>query len=162
MPLAINLCHLETLDLELKVELPVKELDLDLRDEIIRAEKPLQYDVKVQKLENALLLQGRLRLILRCQCVRCLKPFDSPLELKEWARHVPLSGEEMAPVVNDCVDLTPYLREDILLEFPQHPLCAANCGGLSKTENGEAKKASDAHANQEDASAWAELDKLKL
>lgn len=162
MPLTINLRHLEAHSLEPKGELSAKELDLDLRDEIIRAEKPLYYDLEVQKIENALLVQGRLRLTLQCQCVRCLKRFDCLLELREWTLHVPLEGEEKAAIVNDCIDLTPYLREDILLEFPQHPVCGANCGGLSKTYNGKPKKTSGAHPVKPETSDWAELDKLKL
>jgi uncharacterized protein len=162
MPLLINLRHLELHNLELKGELSVAELDLDLRDEIIRAEKPLRYELEVQKLENALLLQGRLRLTLRCECVRCLKPFECPLELNSWTRHLPLEGEERAPVTNDCVDLTPYVREDILLEIPQNPLCEAECCGLPKSESGKAKKTSGARQTRPQASAWADLDKLKL
>jgi uncharacterized protein len=162
MSLNVNLRHIEDNTVHLRGELPAEKLDLDLRDEIIRSEKPLQYDLEVQKMENALLVQGRLRLALRCECVRCLKPFEYALDLPKWTLHVPLEGEENAAVVNDCVDLTPYVREDILLEFPQHPLCEANCGGLPKTYNGKARNTSDAAQEQKKASAWSELDKLKL
>ena len=44
MPLLVNLCHLEADDLELKGELPVEELDLHSRDEMIRVETPLELD----------------------------------------------------------------------------------------------------------------------
>ena len=49
-----------------------------------------------------------------------------------WIADLPLVGEEKVAVDNDCVDLTPYLREDILLAFPQHPLCEPDCRGLPK------------------------------
>jgi uncharacterized protein len=162
MPLVVNLRHLEAHNVELKGKLPVEELDLDLRDELICAEKPLSYDLEVQQLEEALLLQGRLRLPLRCQCVRCLKSFDYLLELGKWTLHLPLEGEEKAVVVNDCVDLTPYLREDILLEFPQHPLCETDCRGLPKIQSGKANKTSGSGQTKQESSAWSELDKLKL
>jgi uncharacterized protein len=162
MPLTINLRHLESQNLLLQGELPVEELDLDLRDEIIRAEKPLRYRLEVQKVEKGVLIQGRLHLPLQCECVRCLKPFEYGLRLESWTRLVPLDGEERAVVVNDCVDLTPYLREDILLEFPQHPLCETTCGGLSKTYIGKANKAGDAARSKRQGSAWAALDKLKF
>ena len=160
MPLTVNLRHLEAHQVGLKGELPVEELDLDPRDELIRAEKSLRYDLAVQKLERSLLAQGRLHLTLQCQCVRCLKPFQYQLDLKEWTCHLPLQGEEAVPVVNDCVDLTPYVREDILLELPQHPLCEPECRGLPKTYLGKAKKAGG--AGPVGSSAWSELDKLKL
>jgi uncharacterized protein len=161
MSLSINLRHLESHEIRLKGELPVSEMDLDIQDEMIRLEKPLEYDLEVQRLERALLVQGRLRLPLQCQCVRCLKPFEYKLELKDWTVHIPFQGEERVEVVNDCVDLTPQVREDILLEFPQHPLCKTDCGGLPKADLARAKKGSTVGQSGE-SSAWAELDRLKL
>jgi uncharacterized metal-binding protein YceD (DUF177 family) len=96
-------------------------------------------------------------MILDCQCVRCLKSFQHRLVLADWTCHVPLAGEDRAPVDNDCVDLTPFVREDMLLEFPAHPLCKPDCAGLKK---GQARKTGGRDAAA--SAAWAELDKLKL
>lgn len=161
MSLVVNLRHLAKHNLILQGELPARELDIDTRDEVIRVAQPLRYEAEVQKLDRSLWLRGALRLTLDCQCVRCLKPFQQPLVLEAWTCHVPLDGEDAAPVLNDCVDLTPYLREDILLAFPQHPLCDPECRGLKRPNLGKAKK-SGAGLTGKDASAWAELDKLKL
>ena len=141
----------------LRGELPVADLDLETGDEMVRVNGPLRYDLEVQKLDSALLIRGSLRLMLECQCVRCLKPFAHALELKAWTCHLPFEGEDKVTVVNDCVDLTPFLREDMLLEFPRHPLCKSDCGGI-KTKIGKARK----NADEITPSAWAELDKLKL
>ena len=74
--------------------------------------------------------------------------------------HLPLVGEDAVPVTNDCVDLTPFLREDILLTLPQHPLCKPDCRGLSQFAAGGASgQTSQTNAG---ASAWAALNKLKL
>jgi len=162
MPLIINLRHLEAHSLKLKGELPVADLDLDLRDELIRAEQPLQYDLEAMLMEEGLLLQGRLLLPLHCECVRCLKPFEFQLALGQWAQLLALAGEDKVSVVNDCVDLTPFVREDILLEFPQHPLCKTDCSGLPKTLIGKVKKPSGTGQTKQQSSAWAALDKLKL
>lgn len=161
MPLLIHLRHLEEDDLRLEGELPVAELDFEIHDPMVRTGKPLRYRLDVQKMDQSLLLQGDLQLTLECQCVRCLKPVAVSLELKNWTRDVPLAGEEKVPVVSDCVDLTPMVREDILLEFPQHPLCEADCRGLPKTEVGKAKKASGS-GQKDKPSAWSALDKLKF
>jgi uncharacterized protein len=162
MALTVNLRRLEAHNVQLNGELPVAELDLDSHDEVIRVEKPLKYDLEVQKLETSLLVQGRLQLKLSCQCVRCLKPFEYTLELPHWTAHLPFHGEEAVPISNDLVDLTPYIREDILLEFPQHPLCSPECPGLPKTLLGKAKKTNKPNPVGQDLSAWAELNKLKL
>jgi uncharacterized protein len=162
MALIVNLRHLEAHNARLQGELPVEELDIDTRDEVIQVHQPLKYDLEVQKMEGGLLLQGGLRLLLDCQCVRCLKAFEYRLDLKNWANHVALEGEERTPVVNDCVDLTPIVREDILLEFPRHPLCNPQCRGLSKRSAGSAESASGAGSSEAGSPAWAELNKLKF
>lgn len=160
MSLKVNLRHLEDHGLHLKDELPVAELDLGVNDEMIHAEKPLRYDLQVELLHDALLIQGTLVLPLDCECVRCLKKFKTDLKLKPWTVHLPLEGEDKVSVENDCVDLTPFMREDILLSFPQHPLCKPDCAGLKP--KGKATQA-EAKAAQKAASAvWSELDKLKL
>ena len=161
MPLIVNLRQLAEHSARLKGELPVAELDLDLRDDLIRAEKPLRYELEVQRLDNELLVQGRLVLPLHCKCVRCLKDFELPLRLEKWAQSLALSGEEKVPISGDSVDLTPYVREDILLEFPQHPLCETECRGLP-TQTGKAKNSTKPGDSQKEPSAWTELDKLKF
>jgi uncharacterized protein len=160
MPLLFNLRHLARKDLLLKGELSAAEMGLEALDELIRAPRPLEYDLEVEKLEESVLVRGRLSLVLACECARCLKPYDHPVILENWTCHLPLKGEDMAEVVNDCVDLTPYIREDILLAFPLHPLCGSDCGGLSYApKNG---KTGSAGESMPVSSAWAGLNKLKL
>ncbi len=156
--LSINLRHLEEAELALRGELPVAELDLGLADELIRVEKPLRYDLKAELLHEAVLVTGSLVLPLECECSRCLKKFPTRLHLKDWAVHLPLAGEDKVSVDNDCVDLTPFVREDILLNFPQHPLCKTECAGLTKPENDRKDEVAESAA----ANVWVELDKLKL
>jgi uncharacterized protein len=161
MPLLVNLHHLARHELVLQGELPVAELDIETFDEVIRLEQPLRYELEVEQLDQQLLVRGTLELILQCECVRCLKPVAYPLRLEDWICHVPLQGEEAAAVESDCVDLTPYVREDILLAFPQHPLCQPECPGLSPADRGRASTQSGAEGT-ECSSVWSELDKLRL
>jgi uncharacterized protein len=162
MALTVNLRHLEAHDVHLEGELPVEELDLDTRDEIIHVTKPLRYKLQVQQLESELLLQGELSVILDCECARCLKPFEYPLLLKDRIIDVPLQGDDAVKVINDCVDLTPFIREDILLEFPQHPLCSPECSGLPSKSIGKAKNDGSPGKTGAGSSAWTELNKLKF
>ena len=161
MPLLVNLRHLEAHNVNLEGELPLEELDIDPRDEMIQAVGPLTHNLEVQSVEGGLLVQGRLGLRLACKCVRCLKSFARNLKL-DWTRHLPFQGEESVTVVSDCVDLTPYIREDILLEFPQHPLCEPECRGLPRATGGKAKPTSNTGQFGPGSPAWKELDKLKF
>jgi uncharacterized protein len=155
--LKVNLRHLEEHGLHLKGELPVAELDLGINDELMRLGEPLRYDLAVEQLQDAILVTGSLAIPVDCECARCLKKFTTTLKLAGWALHLPLEGEDKVPIDNDCVDLTPYVREDILLDFPQRPLCRPDCAGL-KDKTARPAKAVEKSA----ADVWAKLDKLKL
>jgi uncharacterized metal-binding protein YceD (DUF177 family) len=161
MPLLVNIQHLLRHPLVLKGDLSLEELDYGVSDEMVQPRAPLQYSLEVEKLEHAVLAQGRLKLKLDCQCVRCLKPFIFTLELPDWACHLPLTGEEAEPVVNDSVDLTPHIREDTLLGFPHHPVCGPKCGGLKAASRGKSKGTSPTEAGLP-SPAWSALDKLEL
>src|SRR5579871_3267 len=139
MPLLLNLRQLEKGPRRLEGGLTPAELELENVDELIRLESPVAYNLEASKLDQNILVQGALDVLLRCECARCLKPFDLPLKLHDWTCLLELEGEESEPVMNDCVDLTPHVREDILLELPQHPLCQAGCRGLPKKSTGKNK-----------------------
>ncbi len=160
MSLLVNLRHLLERELVLRGELPSDELDLETLDDLIQVDGPVRYELEVQRLDQSLLIRGNLRVKLACHCVRCLKPFERRLELSGWTCHLPLEGDERAIVANDCVDLTPYVREDILLELPQHPLCKPECRGLQQKLTSTKKQSSG--RRDTGSSHWAELDKLKL
>lgn len=161
MPIVVNTRHLASRNLHLKGELPVAELEIDQLDDVIQLRQPLEYDLEVERLDDAILARGSLYLNLDCECVRCLKPLKYEIDLPDWAVHLPLVGDEKVLVVNDCVDLTGLIREDILLAFPQHPLCKPECGGLAE-KPGKGRQTTDKNPKQGVPSAWTELDKLKL
>jgi DUF177 domain-containing protein len=161
MPLRLNLRHLDAHNVLLEGELPVEDLDLDIKDELVAVGPPLRYQLEAQKVEDGVLLQGWLKLALECHCARCLKAFGHELRLEPWTRHLPFHGEDAVPVEGDFVDLTPLIREDILLEFPQHPLCEPECRGMPATSLGQAKSTRSA-GQAAGPSAWDELNKLKF
>jgi uncharacterized protein len=111
-----------------------------------------------QRLGGDIVAQGSLELTLDCECARCLKPFPYVIRLEPWTAHLPLEGPEKVAVYDDLADLTPQIREDILLEFPQHPLCGADCGGLPN----RSKEKKTGAGQADSSSAWSELNKLKF
>ena len=161
MPVTFNIRHLEEEPLALEGELPFAELDLADVDELIHLSQPLSYDLTVEKFERGVLVQGRLQLPVECECARCLKAFPHLLKLDPWACHLALEGEEKIAIINDLVDLTPSIREDILLAFPQQPLCGSECKGLTWLRN-EQTKPGAVRESESASNAWAELNKLKF
>jgi uncharacterized protein len=148
---------------QLRGELPVAELALDCPDELVHARQPVRYELMAQKTGREVLVRGKIGLVLDCECSRCLKAFQHGVELENWTALVALDGPEKAEIKDDCVDLTPYLREDILLSFPQHPLCEADCASLPSRADLDknAKKAKGA-SQTSGSSVWSELNKLKF
>jgi hypothetical protein len=64
MSLNVNLRHLETRNVTLRGELSPEELDLDVRDEMIRVTQPVEYDIEIEKMDDAILVQGGLHMEL--------------------------------------------------------------------------------------------------
>jgi uncharacterized protein len=161
MSLSINLVEIEEKPIRLHGTVPAAELELGELDEMLELTQPVAYDLEAQSVNDGILVQGELRVRLDCRCVRCLKPFQRDLTWSDWSCHLPLSGEDRVPVVRDAVDLTPWVREDILLALPQHPLCERDCRGLAQPPAGmrEANAAGQADLT---SPAWAVLNKLKL
>ena len=157
MSLNINIQRLNTKNLKVEGEASPESLELETMDELVTISKPLIYNIEAQKLDTQILLRGSLELTLDCECSRCLKPYAHEISLNPWICHVPLEGDEKALIVNDSLDLTPYVREDIVLSFPQHPLCEPKCVGLSGPTQDP-----DQESDGESTSAWAELNKLEL
>ena len=155
MPILVNLRHLEKKPVQLDGALSSAELEIIHPDELMQVKEDLKYNLTVERNGPNLLVHGSLTLNLDCECAKCLKPFKHVIDLEPYDAFIPLEGEEKAKIENDCVDLTPYVREDILLAFPQHPLCRIDCSGLPKNQTFRA-------ATEEKPSAWAELNKLKF
>jgi uncharacterized metal-binding protein YceD (DUF177 family) len=57
----------------------------------------------------------------------------------------------------ETVDLTPFMREDLLLNLPAHPRCDRNAGRVCKPKQIEA-----AAQDTGRKSDWSALDQLKL
>ncbi len=159
MPLTLNAKHLEKHPVAFDGSLPPEELMLDIQDDLVQLSAPLQYRFVAEKHENGVLLQGSLSWTWECDCARCLQHFHASQTIEPWVLLLPFEGEDAAEWLNDCVDLTPYLREDMVLELPQRPLCGPDCTGLAKTAPSESPP--DATTRQPEG-PWQALDKLKL
>lgn len=162
MPVSVNIQKLkEEEELSFEGEISVEELEFE-DDELVHCHSPLSYNVTVASMEDSMLVQGSLKWPFDCECSRCLKPFVHEISLPDWACHIPLEGEDAAKILNDCVDLTPYMREDTLLRLPLHPLCRPDCDDLPSAPGNSRSGSVQREPDATGASAWNELDKLNL
>jgi uncharacterized protein len=102
------------------------------------AEVPADGDVEVEtRLEwvtDGLLASGAISAPWRAECQRCLGPAEGriDLEFRELFERAPREGESYR-LGQDTIDMEPLVREQVLLELPLVPRCAADCPGLCPT-----------------------------
>ncbi len=128
---------------------------LELHEESIRPLSDVNYSLEVGVSDGGLFATGRLEVELELDCVNCLERFRFPLVVPDFACQLELTGTEM-------VDLTGYLREDIVLALPPHPHCDWNgervCKGAARLKQIQAA----AESPIEEPAVWGALDQLKI
>src|SRR5262245_26775869 len=141
----------EGLHLEGDEECPVPELAADG----VVCTGPLHYDLEVGLSGDALWAKGTLSQPLELSCVACLERFAFTIQVPTFALHTELTGPEV-------IDLTPFIREDILLNLPAYPRCDRDGGRVCKAPKdlSTERKATDRAASQ--PAVWSPLDKLNL
>ena len=134
------------LHLEGEEDCPIQDLESDG----IRCFGPLRYSLDLGVAGHALWANGSLSQPVELRCVSCLQTFEHEIRIPAFAVHIELHGPEM-------IDLTPYVREEILLNLPAHPHCDRDGAQLCK-----AKQVETAEQETKRKSDWSALDKLKL
>jgi uncharacterized protein len=122
-----------------------------MEEEGIRCAGPLRYQIDVGLAGDSLWANGSLNQPVQLRCVTCLEEFAFEVRVPAFAVHLELPGPE-------TVDLTPLLREDILLNLPAHPHCDREGARVCKAAHLESATSSEAKRKPD----WSELDKLKL
>jgi uncharacterized protein len=96
---------------------------LDLQEEFIQLNQPLRYALDATMISGGILVRGKLATTVSATCGRCASPFEFELEVDDF---VYLHEDMSVP----SFDLTPSMREDILLLLPQRAVCSPGCEGL--------------------------------
>jgi uncharacterized metal-binding protein YceD (DUF177 family) len=125
-----------------------------LNPEEVRCAGPLRYSLDVGISEGALWANGEISQPVELRCVRCLEPFPFDITVKDFALHTELTGPEE-------IDLTPFLREDILLNLPPYPHCDRDGGRICPVPE-EAVRREKREPLEARPPDWSALDDLKL
>lgn len=90
--------------------------------------------VHISRTPQGLLFEGNFEAITPSECVRCLEPFDLQLNTEFAEVYAYKSGtftESGLYVPEDGnIDLSPVIREYMMLESPIKPICKEDCQGL--------------------------------
>ena len=126
----------------------------DLGSQEIRCVGPMRYSLDLGISDGSLWANGTIAQTVELACVACLEKFEHEIKVPAFALHTELHGPE-------TVDITPFMREDILLNLPPYPHCDREGGRVCPvpvaTKTDEGKGVLEARPPD-----WSALDKLKI
>ena len=90
---------------------------------------PLQADLVLEGASGGVLVRGRVAVVARNTCRRCLTEWSEPAEV-EIFEMLGTDQEADYRLAGDEADLEVPLRDAVLLALPLRPLCRPDCLGL--------------------------------
>jgi len=127
--------------------------ELDLTDTRISGD--ITVSVEAVSAVDGVAVHGEVGVPWEGECRRCLTPMSgvAVAELDEQFVTGPSLRDDALPIEGDQIDLAPIVREYVLLELPDGPLCRPDCPGVFP-EYGEGADTRDPR--------WGALDQLRL
>jgi uncharacterized protein len=132
-------------------ELPPETLALD--EPAARAGQPIVAELRVEKDGENFLVTGFLQTTLSLQCGRCA-------ERLPWPVRTEVEHLFEAPHPNS-IDLTPLIREDILLELPLNAACRLGADGRCPVTGEVYQPRPETTGSLTGEAVWEALSKIK-
>jgi hypothetical protein len=101
----------------------------DFADEFLKPFGGLRYELGAMLVGSELLVRGKLEQDFEAACSRCGKDFDFTVKVKDFTASFEIGDGA------DFVDITQELRESVLLELPNYPVCSEDCPGVETQED---------------------------
>jgi len=96
------------------------------------------------------------------ECRRCLEPAaDAAVATVDERYQYAVTDPDAFPIDNDQLDLVPLVREAVLLELPDAPLCRPDCAGLCGVCGANLNAGECGCRTQQADPRWAALDELR-
>ena len=117
-----------------EVEISILPGVLDIDDQRLVPGTEITVQVQCESLSDGIVVNGYIEAEFHGECRRCLQPIGSVLsiEVHELYQLVVTDPDAFA-IHNDQIDLAPMVRETVLIELPDAPLCRSDCAGLCPT-----------------------------
>ena len=127
----------------------------------------LRGTLEFTRVDNGILVQGILDSAVKTECIRCLTPFFSPIQI-ELEDVISLPGSELTseqPVrvhEDGWVDFSPLIRQYAWVNLPLNPVCSPDCQGLCPVCGGN-RNLGECHCDTEPSidPRWSVLKELK-
>lgn len=122
----------------------------------VTPEGPVRYRLFAQVLKPQLIVRGDVEAPLRAECSRCGGFFSTLVRDPAFLRDYQLQEGQRD------VDVTPDLREAILLNLPAYPLCDESCAGLCPRCGRNLNEGPCECRPSSDGGRWGALDGLRI
>ncbi len=124
----------------------------------------LVLDLRLESVMDGVLVSGTVMAPVSGECGRCLSPVSDQLavrlqELYVYPEAITAHDEddEVSQLHGDHLDLTPALRDAVVLALPLNPLCNEDCQGLCTTCGERLDDLPEAHSHDQTDARWGAL-----
>lgn len=92
---------------------------------------PVDLELRLEGVAEGVVVNGSVSGAWHAECSRCLEEIEGPfdLEVHELYETDPVESETYL-LEDDEIDLTPLVRDAVVLTLPHAPLCSDDCRGL--------------------------------
>jgi uncharacterized protein len=96
---------------------------LDLDTDMIFVKDPVSVEAQITLITNTVTAEVSIRTSIHALCSRCLCDFAREMKKKFRLTYIVNKPDQE-------IDMTPDIREEIILDYPIKPLCQEGCKGL--------------------------------
>jgi uncharacterized protein len=144
-----------------RIEVAVSQSDVAIDDDRLSGDVAVAVDLEASI--DDIIVSGQLSVAWSDECRRCLRPLSGTLEVDIEERYAlqPDPTDDVYPITGGQLDLTPMVREEILLAIPHAPLCRPGCPGLCPVCGADLQEGPCGCDTTTRDERWAVLDQLR-
>lgn len=104
---------------------------IDLETAALVPGSTIEIDLEAESMSDGVVVKGSVRAAFQGECRRCLSPLAGyiDVDIRELYQ-VEVTDPDAFAIIGDQIDLVPMVRETVLLELPDAPVCQPDCAGL--------------------------------
>jgi uncharacterized protein len=104
---------------------------IEIESSVIVPDSTIDVDLTVESLTDGVVVNGSIRAAFQGECRRCLRPLEGFIDVEVHELYqVQVTDPDAFPIEGDQINLVPMVRETVLLELPEAPVCRPDCAGL--------------------------------
>lgn len=144
------------------IRLAAQPSSIELNDSRLVRDTDVDIDLVCESLTDGIVVRGRISADFHGECRRCLAPIVGRIEADVHELYqVVMTDPDAFLIEGDIIDLAPMVRETVLLDLPDAPLCRPDCPGLCPTCGRDLNQGLCSCPPETIDSRWSVLDELR-